>query len=185
MANKNKQSSGSSDISRLSPFDSEDKNLVQVIVETPRGSRNKFAYDPEQRVFQLKKVLPKGMVFPYDFGFVPSTKAEDGDPIDVLVLMEEPVPVGCLTKCRLIGVIEGQQTEKDEKKTVRNDRLLAVECGNHQYSEIGDMSDLSEKLLHELEQFFVNYHRLEGGQFKVLDRRGARDALKLLKKAIQ
>lgn len=174
-----------SDLSQLSPFDSEDKDLIQVIIETPRGSRNKFAYDPEQHVFALKKVLPAGMAFPYDFGFVPSTRAEDGDPIDVLVLMEEPVPVGALVKCRLIGALRGEQTEKEDNKTVRNDRLLAVERGNHEYSEIGDIGDLSKKLLKELEQFFVNYHQLEGNKYKVLQRAGANDAMKLLKRAMR
>jgi len=64
--------------------------LVQVIIETPAQNRNKFAFDPEQSVFALKKVLPAGMVFPYDFGFLPKTLAPDGDPIDVLLLMDEP-----------------------------------------------------------------------------------------------
>ena len=75
---------------RLTPFDSANNKAVQVVIETPKGSRNKYAFDPEQRVFKLKRVLPAGMAFPYDFGFVPSTKAEDGDPVDVLVLMDEP-----------------------------------------------------------------------------------------------
>jgi inorganic pyrophosphatase len=173
------------DLSRLSPFDSQDKQLIQVIIETPRGSRNKFAFDPEQKVFELKKVLPAGMAFPYDFGFGPSTKADDGDPIDVLVLMEEPVPVGSLVKCRLIGALTGEQHEKEENKTVRNDRLLAVERGNHEYSEIADIADLSKKLLHELEQFFANYHQLAGNRYKPLQRCNARDALKLLKRAMK
>src|SRR5882757_2745447 len=92
---------------RLSAFD-EDKN-VQVIIETPKGSRNKYAWDPEQRVFELKKVLPEGMAFPYDFGFVPATKAEDGDPIDVLVLMDAALFRGCLVDCVPGGVIELEQ----------------------------------------------------------------------------
>src|SRR5947209_380551 len=81
-----------------------DKQLVRVVIETPKGSRNKFAFNEEERVFELKKVLPSGMVFPYDFGFLPSTKAEDGDPLDVLVLMDEPAFPGCVLACRVIGV---------------------------------------------------------------------------------
>jgi inorganic pyrophosphatase len=95
-----------------------------VIVETPRGCRNKFAYDPEQSIFALKTVLPAGMVFPYDFGFLPSTLAPDGDPIDGLLLMDEPAFSGCAVKARLVGVIEGKQV--DGKTTTRNDRLVAV-----------------------------------------------------------
>jgi inorganic pyrophosphatase len=180
-----KKLKNSDSLSQLSPFDPEDEKLIQVIVETPRGSRNKFAYDPEQRVFELKKVLPAGMAFPYDFGFVPSTEAEDGDPIDVLVLMEEPVPVGTLVQCRLIGAITGEQSKQDSGKSTRNDRLLAVERGNHEYSELKDIRDLSEKLLRELEQFFVNYNQLAGKKYKILDRCDAKEALKLLRKAIR
>src|SRR6202051_4738931 len=110
---------------RLAPRDEDDGDLIQVIIETPKGSRNKYAFDPEQKVFQLKKVLPAGMAFPYDFGFVPSTRAEDGDPVDVLVLMDEPAAVGCLLTCRIIGIIEGEQGKK--KNPERNDRIIAIE----------------------------------------------------------
>jgi inorganic pyrophosphatase len=95
-------------------------NKIQVIIETPKDSRNKYAFDSEQRIFILKKVLPAGMTFPYDFGFVPSTEAEDGDPTDVLVLMDEPAFPGCLLKCRIVGIIEGKK-----KKGERNDRIIA------------------------------------------------------------
>src|SRR5437588_10077329 len=96
---------------------SDDKKTVRVVVETPKGSRNKYAFDLEQKVFALRKVLPAGMAFPYDFGFVPSTRAEDGDPVDVLVLMDEPAFEGCVVACRPIGVIEGEQ--KEGEKTTR------------------------------------------------------------------
>lgn len=85
---------------------------VDVIVETPRGSRNKIKYDPSSRHFKLSKVMPEGMMFPYDFGFVPGTKAEDGDPLDVLVLTDEALFAGCLVECKLAGAIEAEQTEK-------------------------------------------------------------------------
>ena len=100
----NKAASGLADPSQIAPFDADDGNLVHVVIETPKASRNKYAFDPELKIFQLKKVLPEGMTFPYDFGFIPSTKAEDGDPVDVLVLMDEPAFAGCLLKCRVIGV---------------------------------------------------------------------------------
>src|ERR1700752_1626983 len=116
----------------LPALDETDSKVIQVIIETPKGSGNKYAYDPEQRIFQLKKVLPAGMAFPYDFGFVPSTVAEDGDPVDVLVLMDEPAFPGCLLRCRLVGVIEGEQGKK--KQCERNDRVVAVEQENHSYA---------------------------------------------------
>ena len=85
------------DPSRLKPFAKGDET-IRVVIETPKGSRNKYAFDPDDQVFVLKKVLPTGMAFPYDFGFVPSTRAEDRDPVDVLVLMDEPAFAGCVLK---------------------------------------------------------------------------------------
>src|SRR5690242_3942154 len=156
----------------LPPLDGNDK--IQVIIETPRGSRNKYAFNTELKVFALKKVLPAGMTFPYDFGFVPSTLAEDGDPLDVLVLMDEPAFPGCLLKCRLIGVIEGEQGKK--KKKERNDRLVAVENANHSYAHIKHVRDLGKKFLRELEEFFVNYHELTGKKYRILDVKGPSQA---------
>jgi inorganic pyrophosphatase len=152
----------------LVPMDDNEK--LQVIIETPKGSRNKYAFDVEQRVFVLKKVLPAGMAFPYDFGFVPSTKAEDGDPTDVLVLMDEPAFPGCLLKCRLIGIIEGQQGGK--KKGTRNDRIIAIEEANHSYAHVRHVNELGKKFVKELEEFFVNYHELDGVKYKILDVKG-------------
>ena len=111
---KNRQRS-LADLSVLSPRDEDDNQLFRVVVETPKGSRNKYAFDPDNRVFELKKVLPAGMAFPYDFGFLPSTKGGDGDPLDVLVLMDEPAFPGCVLKCRVIGVIEGEQGNKKKR----------------------------------------------------------------------
>src|SRR5579863_1173159 len=111
---------------------SQDKNGTwNVVIETPKGCRNKFDFEPETGGFMLSKALPRGMDFPYDFGFIPSTLAEDGDPVDVLVLMDEPAFPGCRLSCRLIGVIEGEQT--DDGKTNRNDRLLAVAQSSHDH----------------------------------------------------
>jgi inorganic pyrophosphatase len=156
-------------------------NLLQVIIETPAGSRNKFAFDPEQCIFALKKVLPAGMVFPYDFGFLPQTMAPDGDPIDVLLLMDEPTFTGCTVRARLIGVIEGQQL--DGKKKVRNDRLIAVAEANHIYANVRTLKDLPEKWLEELQIFFVNYHNLEGKKYELLGCKDAEAAFILIKKA--
>ena len=157
-----------------------DNGDVQVIIETPRGSRNKYAFDPKQKIFELKKVLPEGMTFPHDFGFIPSTEAEDGDPLDVMILMDEPVFPGCLVKARLVGVIEGVQT-KDGKKE-RNDRLLAVATSSHTHSDVKSVKDLNKSLLDELEKFFVNYHLDDGEKFKVLACKGPTAAEKRLKK---
>ena len=82
----------------------------RVIVETPRNRRSKFAYDPETNLFEMKSLLPAGMMFPFDFGFIPQTLGEDGDPLDILVMMDESAHVGCLLTVRIIGVIEAEQT---------------------------------------------------------------------------
>jgi inorganic pyrophosphatase len=165
---------------RLKPIDKRD-GLIQVIVETPKGCRNKFAYDPEQGIFALKKVLPAGMTFPYDFGFLPRTLAQDGDPIDVLLLMDEPAFPGIAVRARLIGVIEGEQVEGKQK--TRNDRLVAVADANHLYAKVKKLSDLPKHWIRELEIFFVNYHGLEGKRYRLLGCQGAEAAMRLIDKA--
>jgi inorganic pyrophosphatase len=155
--------------------------LLQVIIETPKGCRNKYSFDEQQKIFVLKAALPAGMVFPYDFGFLPRTLADDGDPIDVLVLMDEPAFPGCALMARLIGVIEGEQTAKQQ--TTRNDRLVAVAETAHMYANIKSIKDLPQKSLHEIEEFFVNYHKLQGKKYKLLAVKGEKTALDLIAKA--
>ena len=174
---------GMADPSRLSPTEDDDKQLLRVVVETPKGSRNKFAYNTDDHVFELKKVLPTGMAFPYDFGFVPSTEADDGDPVDVLVLMDEPAFPGCVLKCRPIGVIEGEQGDKKGRE--RNDRIVAVQKDAHSWADIKTIDDLGEQFCDELEEFFVNYHKLSGKEYRVLGHKGPNQARKLVKSAMR
>lgn len=155
--------------------------LLQVVIETPKNSRNKYSFDPEQKIFCLKKVLPAGMAFPYDFGFLPNTKASDGDPVDVLVLMDEPAFPGCLLQARLIGVIEGEQQE--DGKLIRNDRLVAVAEANHSYTNIKQLKDLPSQFVKELEGFFVNYNKLQGITYKLLGCKGPAAARTLIDQA--
>lgn len=164
------------DPSRLGSLDEDEKGIIRVVIETPKGSRNKYAFDHEQKVFGLKKVLPAGMAFPYDFGFVPSTKAEDGDPVDVLVLMDEPAFPGCVLGCRLVGIIEGEQGDKKNK--LRNDRVVAVEKDNHSFADIKHIHDLGKEFLRELEEFFVNYHELSREKYKIVGVGGPAQAKK-------
>ncbi len=175
-----KKAKSLADPTRLEPIDKKE-GLLQVIIETPKGSRNKFAFDPEQEIFKLKSVLPAGMAFPYDFGFLPQTMAPDGDPIDVLLLMDEPAFPGIAVRARLIGIIEGEQI--DGKKKIRNDRLVAIAEANHMYTYITKLKDLPDQFLRELQDFFVNYHRLEGKEYQLLGCRGTKAALKLIKEA--
>jgi inorganic pyrophosphatase len=167
------------DPTKLKPVSKKDWKL-QVIIETARGSRNKYAFDPKQEIFSVKAVLPAGMAFPYDFGFLPKTVGGDGDPLDVLLLMDQPAFTGCLVSAKLIGVIEGEQI--DGKKRIRNDRLAAVAEANHEYANIRKLNDLPKAFVKELEQFFVNYHQMEGKKYKLLGCKGI-DAAKTLIKA--
>jgi inorganic pyrophosphatase len=179
MSKKNGKQASLADPSKLKPLDSDDKKMLRVVIETPKGSRNKFAFDPKQHIFELKKVLPAGMTFPYDFGFVPSTEADDGDPIDVLVLMDEPAFPGCVLTCRPIGVIEGEQGDKKDKE--RNDRIIAVEQDAHSWADIKTIDNLGKQFCRELEEFFVNYHKLTGKEYRVLGLKGPDQARKLVK----
>src|SRR5207302_909715 len=161
--------------------DYETSSSIDVIIETPRGSRNKIKYDPSSRRFRLSKVMPEGMMFPYDFGFVPSTKAEDGDPLDVLVLTDAPLFPGCLVECRLIGAIEAEQTQ--EGRTNRNDRLIAVAGPSLLYSEIENLQELNPQVLKQIEAFFVNYQRARGVEVEILGHSGLQKAHQLVNKA--
>jgi inorganic pyrophosphatase len=174
------QSKGLADPSKLPAFDPEDDDLIVVVIETPKGSRNKYAFDPKEQIYALKKVLPAGMGFPYDFGFVPSTLAGDGDPLDALVLMDEPAFPGCRLSCRVVGIIEGEQGAKG--KTERNDRVVCVEVCNHSFQHVKHVDDLGKKFAKELEQFFVNYHRLSGEKYKILGLKGPSQARKAVRK---
>src|SRR5262245_53602064 len=129
-------------------------------------------------MFKLSIVLPEGMVFPYDFGFVTSTNGEDGDPIEVLVLLEEAAVPCCLLEYRIVGVIEAEQKDKLERK--RNDRVIAVAQQSLLYSDIMHIHDLRSAILKQITAFFVNYQRLRNVEFTVLARRGPGRALNLL-----
>jgi inorganic pyrophosphatase len=167
----------------LKTFDPETKDL-NVVIETPRKSRNKYDYDPEVGAFKLAHVLAEGLSFPNDFGFIPSTRAEDGDPLDVMVLLDEPTAVGCLLTARLIGVIEADQTEVDGTK-FRNDRLIAVATHAHVHGEVNSISELDKKVVDEIEHFFVYYNERRGKKFKPLGRFGPKRALKLVKQSMK
>lgn len=145
-------------------------NIKQVIVETPRGCRNKYKFDEETGRIKLSKVMPEGMMFPYDFGFLPGTKCEDGDPLDVLV-------PGCQIDCRLVGVIKARQRE--EGKEHRNDRLIAVAEASVLYAGVKELSDLEPAVLKQIEAFLTNYQRVRNIEFKILDREGSASAKEL------
>lgn len=150
----------------------------EIVVETPKGSHNKLKFDPERNAFRLSHVLPVGMSFPFDFGFLPETRGGDGDPLDVLVLMDAPCPTGCLVDVRLIGLLEVEQREEDGE-VVRNDRLIAVANTSATHAATRELADLAPALLAQIEAFFDQYNRLDGKEFRILHRRGGRAAATL------
>jgi inorganic pyrophosphatase len=154
--------------------------LLNVLVDTPRGSRPKYKVDPTG-CYTISHVLPPGMSFPFDFGSIPSTLCDDGDPLDCLVFLEEPTFPGCLLRVRPIGVIEAKQTLRG--KTDQNDRLLGVCEESHAYAGWRTLSDVPSKLLAQIEQFFVSYNELRGRRFRVTRRSGAARATSLVKQA--
>jgi inorganic pyrophosphatase len=163
---------------KLKPFDRKSGNL-NVVIDTPKGCRNKYAFDFEINAYKLKTVLPHGAVFPFDFGSIPGTVAEDGDPLDVLLLMDEPAFTGCLVEARLLGVIEAEQTEAG--KTERNDRLIAVAAESHTHASLKSLKKLEPKLIAEIEHFFVSYNDARGKKFKPTARRGPAVAKRLIR----
>ena len=167
-------------ISKLPAIDHASGDL-NVIIDTPKGSRNKFSWDEKRELFELSGMLPTGAVFPYDFGFIPNTRGGDGDPLDVLVLMDEPAFAGCLVRSRLLGVIEAEQTEKGE--TERNDRLIAVASKSRTSDDLESITDLNPKLLEEIEHFFISYNEVKGKKFKPLGRYGPERARKLVQRS--
>ena len=159
------------------------KGQCRVIIETPKGKRNKFDYDPDSNLFKLGGLLPEGMMFPFDFGFVPSTLGEDGDPLDIMVLMDAPAHVGCLMDVRIIGVIEAKESSDDGME--RNDRLLGVAIHSYEHEGVETIDDVSARLMSQVEQFFVSYNKQRGKKFKILGTSGPRRAIKCLKAGIQ
>ena len=134
----------------------------------------------KHKAYVLKTVLPQGALFPFDFGSIPGTVGEDGDPLDALVLMDEPAFCGCLIESRLVGVIEAEQSE--DGKTERNDRLIAVAAKSPTHAEVKSLSDLSPTLIKEIEHFFISYNQERGKKFRPIGRFGPKRAEQLVKK---
>jgi inorganic pyrophosphatase len=152
--------------------------LLQVLVDTPRGSVVKFKLDLDQRCYTIGHILPPGALFPYDFGSIPSTRAGDGDPLDVLVLMEAPTFPGCLVPVRLVGALEAKQTQ--DGRTMRNDRLIGVSEKSRRYAAIRALADVAPRELGAIEHFFVSYNEERGRRFRVLRRVGPAQARRLV-----
>ena len=167
---------GSDDIPTWDP----ETGHLNVIVDTPKGSAIKFKYDVSNRIYKVSHILPPGTVFPFDFGSIPSTLAADGDPLDVIILMEQPAFAGCLVQVRLVGVLEAKQTQ--EGKTQRNDRLIGVAVASRLYERTRTLKDLPDRRLTEIEHYFVSYNKERGRKFRPIGRFGPARARVLVRK---
>jgi inorganic pyrophosphatase len=156
---------------------------VRVVIETPRGSRAKLAYDPKLETFTLSKSLLVGLSYPHDWGFVPSTKADDGDPLDIMVVHDAATFPGLVLTCRIIGILEIEQKSKGHAE--RNDRLFAVPRKSHSEQALHDVRDLSKPIQEELEKFFIATDELEDKKLEIIGWKGPKTALKAIKQAGQ
>jgi len=151
---------------------------VHVVVEASRGMTAKCKYDPERGMFVFGKPLPHGLVYPYDWGFIPGTRGGDGDPLDALVLHDAASPVGCLIECRLLAVLEIRQREKG-KKPQRNDRFLLIPDADEAIRK----DILTDRLKRELEHFFMGVVLDSGKSLTFLGWKGPRKAAEAIQDA--
>lgn len=150
----------------------------RVVIESPKGSRTKYTWEHRLEAFELSGILPTGMSFPLDFGMVPSTLADDGDPLDVLVIGDEPSVVGCVVDVRILGVIKANQTERG--RTYRNDRLISRIALSVNYGHANHIDDLGAPFVEHLGRWFTNYNALKGKDFEVLGIGDVEEAIRLI-----
>lgn len=164
------------DLSRLA-LEAEDGG-IRAVVETPLGSVNKYDYNADLDLFEVRETLPRGSEFPFDFGFFPSTLGQDGDPVDALILSDRGLDIGIVVSTRVIGVIEFS----DEKngKAIRNDRLITIPTISVIYGKIETLEDLPSALIEQIEAFFEQDAYFKGKKRKLLGRGNARKAAALL-----
>jgi inorganic pyrophosphatase len=160
---------------RIGPFAKGDH--VNVVIETPAGSRTKYTWDPEVGAFRANKVLPLGMTFPYDFGFLPGTHASDGAELDVVVLADAPLAVGCLVECRVLGAFECKTDGE------RNDRVVAVPIDTIQGARWHHLADIGSDLVDGIGDFLRSYVERDGRRFEMIRRVDRATALALVKAA--
>lgn len=158
-----------------------DEKHIHAVIETPRGSICKLDFDPKLRVFTLAKPLMAGLAYPYDWGFIPSTEAEDGDPLDVLVIHDAHTYPGVVLRCLPVGILKVEQQKKGKKE--RNDRVFAVPDRSPLETDLKDIRHLPPRAREELEQFFLATNVLEDKDLKFLGWRGPERAIKMIKRS--
>jgi inorganic pyrophosphatase len=156
---------------------------VDVVVESPRGATVKFKYDPAARAMTVSRPLPLGLVFPFDWGFVRATRAEDGDPLDAFVLWDANSYPGIVIPCRAIGIVNLEQTSAKSGRRERNDRVAAVPLESPRQDALATALDLPLRVRREIEAFFLHSGVFEGKDAKVLSWEGPQAALRAVREA--
>ena len=157
---------------------------VNVVVESPRGAEVKFKYEGEIDRMVLSRPLPAGLRYPHDWGFVPSTRASDGDPIDALIAWDGTSYPGVVVPCRMIGVLEVDQTNPTSRARERNDRLVLLPVKAPRHADVRTVFDLSDRWRAEIEVFFLAAAAFEGKEPKVLGWSGPLEADALVRRSV-
>jgi len=158
-------------------------SIVTVIIETPRNTQGKYVFDPVNQCYRLKKILPLGMSFPYDFGMIENTIAEDGDPADAMVITEFTTYPGVRLTCRMIGSLQAKQSKQGI--SVRNDRYFMVPTDSILFAHVTEIKDFSKQHNQQLQDFFINYMKAENKKLTNIRYMNASNATKTLHKLLK
>jgi inorganic pyrophosphatase len=156
-----------------------DEQTFHVVVESPRGAGVKLKYDEQLHAMSVSRPLPLGLVYPYDWGFIPSTRGGDGDPIDTLVLWDVSTFPGVVLCCRAIGIIRVEQNRSPERsqERIRNDRVLALPVESRRERELISGKPIPDRVRDEIANFLIAATTLEGKEATILRWDGPADAL--------
>jgi inorganic pyrophosphatase len=162
-------------------------DTFHVVIETPRGSTLKLKYDSRWQAMTVVRPLPLGVIYPYDWGFVPSTLAPDDDPLDAMVLWDVASSPGVIVECRAIAVLQVEQNRSrdDRSQRIRNDRVMAIPVEARREREIRDLDALVDRVRQELEQFALAATALEGKDLEILGWSDAATALELVRISVK
>jgi len=168
------------DLTQLESHDPD--GALRVVVESPRGARLKLAFDPDLEAFEVTRELPMGLAYPFDWGFVPGTLGEDGDPVDAMVLHHESTYPGAVLPCRVLGMVAVKQKEKGKPMLVNN-RIIATPRWHEALSTLEEARDLPAPVREQLERFFVAVVALTGKHVTIKGWRSAKEARAFIRKA--
>jgi inorganic pyrophosphatase len=159
---------------------------INVIIETPKGNHFKYKYNSSTKYFEVHKALPEGLAFPYDFGFIPNTKGQDGDPLDVLIFSEYSFLQKAILPCKILGALKAEQSKEETKKQkmIRNDRIIVVPEIAGLVSPYKVFEDIPSEKIKEIENFFIYYNAIQDKIFKPLGILTAKETKEIIKQQL-